>query len=163
MRLEYFQMVDRISALDPQAGAIRTACDGPPQSPVFEGHFPGYPLLPGVLMIETMAQTGGWLVLARLRFARMPFLVRVKGQIAQLRRARETLAGWQPSLHDGSGFAVIEAVHRSRRPEGGVSRNPLRAGEFPIPQCATHARKAREMRLTARRAACRRSCLQGSQ
>ena len=45
---------------------------------MFEGHFPGHPLLPGVLMIETMAQTGGWLVLATLRFARMPFLTQVK-------------------------------------------------------------------------------------
>ena len=45
---------------------------------MFEGHFPGHPILPGVLMIETMAQTGGWLVLAVLRFERMAFLAQVK-------------------------------------------------------------------------------------
>ena len=57
-------MVDRIAALDPAARTVRAECMVPDGSPVFEGHFPGHPLLPGVLMIETMAQTGGWLVLA---------------------------------------------------------------------------------------------------
>ncbi|MGH7155052.1 MAG: 3-hydroxyacyl-ACP dehydratase FabZ family protein, partial [Acetobacteraceae bacterium] len=61
MRLEYFQMTDRVIALDPAAGLVRAECTVPDESPVFEGHFPGYPILPGVLMIETMAQTGGWL------------------------------------------------------------------------------------------------------
>jgi 3-hydroxyacyl-[acyl-carrier-protein] dehydratase len=111
MILEYFQMVDRIEALDPHAGTIRTTCNVPAQSPVFVGHFPGFPRLPGALMIETMAQTGGWLVLARLRFARMPFLTRVES--AKLRRfvePGETLDGAATLAHDGSGFAVIEAV-----------------------------------------------------
>jgi 3-hydroxyacyl-[acyl-carrier-protein] dehydratase len=111
MILEYFQMVDRIDTLDPVAGTIGTTCNVPAQSPVFAGHFPGFPRLPGALMIETMAQTGGWLVLARLRFARMPFLTRVES--AKLRRfvePGETLNGEATLTHDGSGFAVIEAV-----------------------------------------------------
>jgi len=111
MILEYFQMVDRIEHLDPIGGTIRTSCDVPRQSPVFIGHFPGFPRLPGALMIETMAQTGGWLVLARLKFAKMPFLTRVES--AKLRRfvePGETLDGTATLTHDGSGFAVIEAV-----------------------------------------------------
>jgi 3-hydroxyacyl-[acyl-carrier-protein] dehydratase len=111
MILEYFQMVDRIVGLDTTAGTIRTACQVPEQSPVFLGHFPGFPRLPGALMIETMAQTGGWLVLARLKFAKMPFLTRVES--AKLRRfvePGETLDGAATLTHDGSGFAVIEAV-----------------------------------------------------
>jgi 3-hydroxyacyl-[acyl-carrier-protein] dehydratase len=111
MILEYFQMIDRIDALDQAAGTIRTTCNVPAQSSVFIGHFPGFPRLPGALMIETMAQTGGWLVLARLRFARMPFLTRVES--AKLRRfvePGEVLTGEARLTHDGSGFAVIEAV-----------------------------------------------------
>ena len=37
--------------------------DVPDCSTIFEGHFPGYPLMPGVLLIETMAQTSGWLII----------------------------------------------------------------------------------------------------
>jgi 3-hydroxyacyl-[acyl-carrier-protein] dehydratase len=108
MRLEYFQMVDRIVALDPEARTVRADCVVPDASPVFEGHFPGHPLLPGVLMIETIAQTGGWLVLAVLRFQRMPFLVQVKE--AKLRSfvvPGQTLQTEAQLLHDGSGYAVV--------------------------------------------------------
>ncbi len=34
--------------------------------------------MPGVLLIEAMAQTSGWLVVALNRFERMPFLAAVK-------------------------------------------------------------------------------------
>jgi len=108
MRLEYFQMVDRVVALGD--GAITVASTVPDASPVFEGHFPGHPILPGVLMVETMAQAGGWLLLALNGMTRMPFLTKVNeakfrgfvGPGAELLvRARLT--------HDGSGYAVTEA------------------------------------------------------
>jgi 3-hydroxyacyl-[acyl-carrier-protein] dehydratase len=110
MRLEYFQMVDRIVALDPEVRTVHAECLVPDVSPVFEGHFPGHPLLPGVLMIETMAQTGGWLLLATLRFSRMPFLAQVKE--AKLRTfvlPGQLLEAEARLVHDGSGYAVVAA------------------------------------------------------
>ncbi len=107
MRLEYFQMVDRVLEINLVERVVRAECVVPEQSPVFDGHFPGYPLLPGTLMIEAMAQTGGWLVLAMLRFARMPFLAQVKA--AKIRAPvgpGERLETEARLLHDGSGYAV---------------------------------------------------------
>lgn len=35
--------------------------------PFFQGHFPGHPIMPGVLIIEAMAQVGGFLLLKRVK------------------------------------------------------------------------------------------------
>jgi 3-hydroxyacyl-[acyl-carrier-protein] dehydratase len=108
MRLEYFQMVDRITRLDTEAREIVAECLVPDESPVFEGHFPGHPILPGALMIETIAQTGGWLVLATLRFAAMPFLAQVKqAKMRSFVPPGEALVAQAELQHDGSGYAVV--------------------------------------------------------
>lgn len=111
MRLEYFQMVDRITELDVANGRIVTACQVPDQSPVFEGHFPGYPILPGVLMIETMAQTGGWLLLATLGFKRMAFLMQVeKAKMRSFVTPGQAMEAEASLLHEGSGYAVVKGA-----------------------------------------------------
>src|SRR3978361_1291586 len=78
MHLEHFHLIDRIASLDIGAGTITVEAIVPRQSTIFEGHFPGYPLMPGVLLIECMAQTSGWLLIALMKFERMPFLAAVK-------------------------------------------------------------------------------------
>jgi 3-hydroxyacyl-[acyl-carrier-protein] dehydratase len=110
MRLEYFRMVDRVARLDTAARSI--VCDSrvPDASPVFEGHFPGHPILPGVLMIETMAQTGGWLLMALTRFERMAFLGAVKeAKFRGFVSPGTVLATESRLVHDGSGYAMTEA------------------------------------------------------
>jgi 3-hydroxyacyl-[acyl-carrier-protein] dehydratase len=74
MRLEYFQLIDRIVELDVSGRAIKTLAQVPQTSTIFEGHFPGFPLMPGVLLTEAMAQTSGWLIIGVTNFTRMPFL-----------------------------------------------------------------------------------------
>jgi 3-hydroxyacyl-[acyl-carrier-protein] dehydratase len=110
MLLEYFQMVDSIESIDRSARILKARSVVPAQSPVFEGHFPGIPLVPGVLLIETMAQASGMLVLAMTDFAAMPFLMTVDG--AKMRTFVEPNAVLDIEAyleHDGSGFAVTKA------------------------------------------------------
>lgn len=51
-------MVDRIVEMEPGKRAVGIK-NVSANEPVFQGHYPGMPIFPGVLMIEAMAQTGG--------------------------------------------------------------------------------------------------------
>ncbi|QLF70598.1 beta-hydroxyacyl-ACP dehydratase [Peteryoungia desertarenae] len=109
MLLEYFQMIDKVESVDLGLGRLKATSIVPMQSPVFEGHFPGMPLVPGVLLIETMAQASGMLLLAVKDFSAMPFLMSVDG--AKMRSFVEPGALLEIDAeleHDGSGFAVTK-------------------------------------------------------
>jgi 3-hydroxyacyl-[acyl-carrier-protein] dehydratase len=110
MHLEYFHLIDRIADLDVSERTITVEAQVPQQSTIFEGHFPGYPLMPGVLLIEAMAQTSGWLLLAMMKFERMPFLAAVKeAKMRGFVTPGETLKIDAGIVHEGSGFAMTSA------------------------------------------------------
>ena len=111
MRLEYFEMIDAVVRLDRTAGTIEALAKVPDSSPVFEGHFPGHPLVPGVLLTETMAQASGYLILAHLGFARMPFLTGVdKARFRSFVGPGAALTVTAKLEPDGSGYAVTKAA-----------------------------------------------------
>lgn len=67
-------LIDRITELEPMKRAVGYK-NLTMNEEFFQGHFPGNPLMPGVLMIEAMAQLGGSMILAAGDFARMtPYL-----------------------------------------------------------------------------------------
>jgi 3-hydroxyacyl-[acyl-carrier-protein] dehydratase len=110
MRLEYFEMIDQVTVLDRDAKRIEARSTVPMESPVFEGHFPGHPLVPGVLLTETMAQASGYLVLALTDFTHMPFLMAVDKARFRTFVGPGTVLTISASLeHEGSGYAVTKA------------------------------------------------------
>jgi 3-hydroxyacyl-[acyl-carrier-protein] dehydratase len=58
-----FLLVDRILELEPGVRAVGLK-NVTANEDFFNGHFPGNPIMPGVLIIEAMAQVGGVLLLA---------------------------------------------------------------------------------------------------
>jgi 3-hydroxyacyl-[acyl-carrier-protein] dehydratase len=113
MHLEYFHLIDRITDLNIVEKTITAEAQVPEKSTIFEGHFPGYPILPGVLLIEAMAQTSGWLLIALAKFERMPFLGAVKeAKMRGFVSPGELLQIDASIVHEGSGFAITSAKLR---------------------------------------------------
>ena len=52
-----FLLVDRVLSVEPGVG-IKSLKNVTINEPFFRGHFPGEPIMPGVLILEAMAQTG---------------------------------------------------------------------------------------------------------
>src|SRR6202047_624721 len=127
MQLETFQLIDRIVDLNIGEKTITVEAQVPEHTSIFEGHFPGFPIMPGVLLTEAMAQSSGWLLLGVMKFERMPFLAMVKeakmrgfvspGQVLTIEAKIE---------HEGSGFAVTSAKGRVGRGGEGGRRRTLR-------------------------------------
>ena len=110
MQIEYFLLIDRILDLKLDEKTITVEATVPTHSTIFEGHFPGYPIMPGVLLIESMAQTSGWLLLALMKFERMPFLAAVKeAKMRGFVTPGEVLTVEASVIHEGSGYAMTEA------------------------------------------------------
>jgi 3-hydroxyacyl-[acyl-carrier-protein] dehydratase len=146
MRLEYFQLIDRIVDLNLADRTISSEATVPTESTIFEGLFPGYPLMPGVLLIEAMAQTAGWLVVAVHRFERMPFLASLKeAKLRTFVTPGQRLAINARLEHDGSGYAVTKAEIKCEGKLICDATLTLRVLDF------TNAEMAMRMRETAAR------------
>jgi 3-hydroxyacyl-[acyl-carrier-protein] dehydratase len=83
-----YVLLDRITALEPPARAVGVKCVSLSDD-VFTDHFPGLPVMPGALILESLAQLGGVLLEATMRDQGHPELHAVLSTIerAKLRRA----------------------------------------------------------------------------
>jgi 3-hydroxyacyl-[acyl-carrier-protein] dehydratase len=130
--MEYFQLVTGVQSLDVEAGKITTFADVPMESTIFEGHFPGNPIMPGVLLIECMAQTCGYLILAKNGFEEMPFLASVR--TAKLRQFVEPGARLEvDAVLDGQSAGLAAAKAKVRFDGKVVADAEIRFRVLPFP------------------------------
>jgi 3-hydroxyacyl-[acyl-carrier-protein] dehydratase len=103
----------------------------------FADHFPGYPVMPGTLMLEGLAQTGGILVGQANDFREKVILAK----IPYARFYREALAGEQ---------LIFDAELLHMRPEGAAVEGKARVGDELIVETEiffAHLDKARSQQL----------------
>ena len=111
-------LVDRILELEPGVRAVGFK-NVTNNEPVFTGHFPGNPVLPGVYMIEALAQLGGCVVLEPGEFSRKtPYLAGIDR--AKFRR---------PVL-PGDRLMMEVSLQRHKRNIGWVSAEANVDGQF---------------------------------
>lgn len=70
-----FLLVDRITFLDLEAGEIIGQKNVTVNEEFFNGHFPEAPIMPGVLILEALAQTGALLLHKRVGHNKIPLLL----------------------------------------------------------------------------------------
>ena len=141
MRLEHFQMLDGVDRID-ASGRILAVAKVPDRSPVFEGHFPGYPLMPGVLLLATMAQASGYMLLALDGFRRMPFFANCReANFRSFVEPGHQLTIDASRIHDGSGYAVTQTTIRRDGKRVCDAQLMFRLVPFPSPRLEQHVRE----------------------
>ena len=65
---EPFLLVDEVLDFDPLTDKIIARKEVRPDEYYFQGHFPGMPIMPGVLIVEALAQTGAIALLSKEEF-----------------------------------------------------------------------------------------------
>jgi 3-hydroxyacyl-[acyl-carrier-protein] dehydratase len=139
MQLEYFRLIDRILDLNLSERTITVEAQVPEKSTIFEGHFPGFPIMPGVLLTEAMAQSSGWLLLGLTKFKRMPFLAIVKeAKMRGFVSPGQLLTIDAKIEHEGSGFAVTSAKARVGTELKCSAQITFRLIPFPDPALRVH-------------------------
>lgn len=74
-----FLLVDRILEINLEENEIIGLKNVTVNEPFFQGHFPGAPIMPGVLILEALAQTGGVLVHQKGYVKKIAVLLNVTG------------------------------------------------------------------------------------
>ncbi len=93
-----FLLVDRVLHIE-QHKHINAYKNVSINEPFFQGHFPGLPVMPGVLIIEAMAQAGGLLVLSGMEKAALENSIFLFTGIESVRFRKPVYPGDRLDLH----------------------------------------------------------------
>jgi 3-hydroxyacyl-[acyl-carrier-protein] dehydratase len=132
-----FLLIDRVLEMEPRHRivAIKNVTINEPH---FTGHFPDYPIMPGVLMVEAIAQTGGALLLTEIPDRDQKLMVFTGIESARFRRPvtpgdqlriEVTVVNWRSRAVKMAGVITVDGkvvcdatvtcqvVPRARKPE----------------------------------------------
>jgi 3-hydroxyacyl-[acyl-carrier-protein] dehydratase len=155
-----FLLIDRVVEYEPRTRlvAIKNVTIN---EPFFQGHFPGYPIMPAVLVVEAMAQAGGMIMMAELPDREKKLVVftgierakfrrpvtpgdqlRIEVDVLSFRTRAGRIAG--RALVDGKlaceATLTCQVVSRERPTPGGASSQasqPTAASSSPEPDAAS--------------------------
>ena len=132
-----FLLVDRVLEIDPGV-SIRAIKNITVDEPFFQGHFPGIPIFPGVLILEVMAQASGLLVF------KTPEYCPEDDNLYMFRRGRQ---------------GPLQEAGRARRPAGGQCETAVDTPELRLVRCHRLGRVAKSWPPPGS-CACSRNCRQ---
>jgi|SRR5690606_22943009 len=111
-----FLLVDRLLELEPGKRGVGLK-NVTVNEPFFQGHFPGYPVMPGVLVLEALAQVGAAVILS---------MEENRGKIGLFAGVDEFR--WREQVKPGDTLTLEVEILRVRGPVG-KGRATARAGE----------------------------------
>lgn len=101
-----FMLIDTVEEMEPGVRAVAKKCVTY-NEPFFAGHFPGEPVMPGVLIVEALAQTGAVAILSRPEF---------KGRTAYLGQINS--AKFKGMVHPGDVLMLETEIIKEKGPIG---------------------------------------------
>lgn len=111
MNLERLDMIDRVHHVSPDHASISCASTVPSWSLMFEAHFPDYPVVPGVMLLETMVHAGSYLYLLSNECQALPILLHVEGaKFLGPARPSESLRTTVDLLYEGPNYNVYKGT-----------------------------------------------------
>jgi 3-hydroxyacyl-[acyl-carrier-protein] dehydratase len=111
-----FLLIDRVLEIEPRTRIVALK-NVTINEPHFTGHFPDYPIMPGVLMIEAIAQTGGALLLTEIPDREQKLMVFTGIESARFRRPvtpgdqlriEVTVVNWRTRVVKMAGVITVE-------------------------------------------------------
>jgi len=102
-----FLLIDRVIEIEPKQRIVALK-NVTINEPFFAGHFPNLPIMPGVLIVEAIAQAGGALLLTEIEDRNSKLIMFTGIERARFRRPvvpgdqlriEVTLKGWRPRTH----------------------------------------------------------------
>ncbi len=113
-----FLLIDRVIEMERKKRIVATK-NVTVNEPHFTGHFPDYPIMPGVLIVEAIAQAGGALLLTEIPDRDSKLMVFTGIENAKFRRAvvpgdqlriEVTVLNWRSTAVKLSGRATVDGV-----------------------------------------------------